>query len=267
MTTLLDNLPLLRKMLLFALIGLLLIAVPSGFYLHDHLELLSSNQLERAGIEPVRGLLNTVKLTERHRGLAAMVLNGNADAEPQRAELFQAADATYRDLDRLIEAGRASGVIDEALGQRWIQAHAAWTAVAGAVTARSVDGATSFQRHNELVAQLLELIDAVDDAYGLSLDPEAGTYHLIIAATVHLPALAGDLGRLHGRGIGLLSNHRIEPADRAQIGALLEAIRDHSAKLQSELGKVVGQDAALAGQLRAPMAAAAGSSYWLMIVA
>jgi hypothetical protein len=62
---LLDHLSLPRKFLLLGLLGCVLIAVPTSLYLSAQLEMQSSSELEAAGTPLVRGLLKTIRLTQR----------------------------------------------------------------------------------------------------------------------------------------------------------------------------------------------------------
>ncbi|MDE3012109.1 MAG: methyl-accepting chemotaxis protein [Pseudomonadota bacterium] len=250
MNKLLDNLPLSRKFLLLGLLGCVLMLVPAVLYLDAERQESAAARLESQGIPPLRVALEAVRLTQRHRGLSAIVLNGDAATEAGRAQIQQQSEAVYARLDQLLQQDHATGIIPDALLARWTQAHQDWRDTAAAIAGHRLDAAESFRRHTALVTELLTVSDGLADAYGLSLDPGADTSHAIAAASQQLPALTEVLGQLRAKGSALLTSRRITPTDRATVASLAERASRTSIRLQGEIAKVTALRPELAATLR-----------------
>jgi methyl-accepting chemotaxis protein len=247
---LLDHLSLPRKFLLLGLLGCVLIAVPTSLYLDAQIGLQTAAELEAAGTPLVRGLLKTIRLTQRHRGLSALALRGDAAAAEKLTSMAAAADSQFAALDVLIGDGSARGVIDPDLARRWQTVRSGWKSLAGTISPSNVDAAASFQRHSELISELLLLLDGVADAYGLSLDPDAAPYHTVIAATQHMPRLIEDLGLMRATGAVVLTEKGTSSVDRLQLSLLVHRSRFNAIAAERELNKVLALDPEFAAQMK-----------------
>jgi len=80
---------------------------------------------------------------------------------------------------------------------------------------KRVDASTSYQRHTELISQELDLLN-VADVSELTLDPNARSSHLIVAAFNDLPQVTELLGQVRGKGRAALAATRGGVGHRVQ---------------------------------------------------
>jgi methyl-accepting chemotaxis protein len=97
----------------------------------------------------------------------------------------------------------------------------AWDQLVARVDQRGLKPDESFAEHSRLVGQNIDLIDAVADASGLSLDPVAESYYLMTAVVDHLPRLIEATARLRGQGAGMLASGKDDPTEAATLAALM----------------------------------------------
>src|SRR5690349_15139298 len=86
MTRLLDHITLRGKFTVIGLLAVAMLALPSSFLFSAEWTHQSDAQREAAAIAPARALLQLLRLTQQHRGLAAQALGGNEQAGAARAE-------------------------------------------------------------------------------------------------------------------------------------------------------------------------------------
>jgi methyl-accepting chemotaxis protein len=246
-TKLLGNLPLARKFLIFAMLSALLVVLPLIAYLQQSNGDIAAARHEVDGLSPVRQLLKVVQLVQQHRGLAADVLTGNAQAEPQRTatrgEVHGANEAFSRSITERIP--------DHAIAATWQAAQAEWQSLEQAVSGRKVDTASSHAKHTALVEKLLDVLDLTADHFGLSQEAELDGHHLVMAALVHLPKLAEALAQARERGAVLLSKVEVLSAtDREPLVSLAGIAQMHHHNLSHGLGKAMAVNAVMGSRLR-----------------
>lgn len=195
MTSYLERMALGKRLALFGVLGVALLAAPLAKFLTQSWEEVRVARLEREGLAPAHSLLRVVQLTQQHRGLAANVLGGNNAMESQRAamqaEIEQAIAQFAAVLRRMDDTGPVAAL--------WTKALADWTSLGRDVAAGEITGADSYTRHTAVIAALLEVLDRVADHYGLSLDPGADGYHMVMAVLFHMPRLTEALGQARAR--------------------------------------------------------------------
>lgn len=103
--------------------------------------------------------------------------------------------------------------------------------------------------YTALIAELLALSDGLLDDYALSLDPNADSYPLIIAAFGHAPALAERLGQLRAQGTGILATGSLSPENRATLIALKSRANEIYGDMIGNLGKSTHLNSALKANL------------------
>ena len=244
-----DNLQLWKKFALLGLLGALLIVVPSVLFLQASQAVVDSAVLENRGTAPARTVLEVLRFTQRHRGVSGMLLAGDASVAAQRKAAFEAAEAAYQQLDAQVQGGEPNADLLTA----WKKTRSQWSEVAAAVAGGQISAADSFRRHTEAIGSLLVFSDLLNDTYGLSLDPDAPTYHLVMASTVHLPLLTEDLGRLRARGVAALAAHRTTPVERATLVNLQEQAQFHLDVFRREMAKALAADVSVKGRTETAM--------------
>lgn len=225
-----------RLLLGFGLVCLALVAAPLTMYMVQSGRILQSAARKYAGIAPSKALLRMVQLQQQHRGLSSGVLGGHTEMEAQRAAKQVEADQAVEAFDALVK----SDIRDAAFTADWRRAADAWRTLANGVSARSISGQESFDKHTALVADNLKLLDLLLDYFGLSYDPTGHDYHLTMALLVHMPTLTEFLGQARARGMLLLAERRITLADRTALIGLISNVERQHEYMARELGKAMG---------------------------
>lgn len=229
----LDNMTLTKKFAILGVIGLLLQGIPSWFFIKSNFALVDSSMAEVNGLEPERLLIQLIHDTQKHRGLSGVVLAGDSSAEAKRHELQISVDSLFEKLEKL--ANESSD--DDSFKAQVKTVHGHWKEVSDAFASGRVAGADNFANHVALVSDLLVLNDSLIDAYGLSLDPDGPTYHLVISSTTYLPALTEYLGQLRGRGAAILAAHKASAIDRASLLSVSDNVKRSLGQFQREVEK------------------------------
>ena len=252
MTSFLDNLVLWKKFVLIGLLGLVLQAVPSWFYIQINSGNIDTAVTELQGIAPLRVTLDLLRATQKHRGFSAIVLSGDTSASEKRESAYKEADALYIKLDKLVE----QGIADDGLKAAWKKVHAEWNSVSTAVANKTISANESMAKHSETIADLLVFNDLLIDAYGLSLDPDGPTYHMVIASTVHLPALTESIAKLRGKGSAILITKNASLQDKTVVFSLIQGVEDNAYLFRRELEKANAGDPQLADLVKDDLAQA-----------
>ncbi|MCB1949277.1 MAG: HAMP domain-containing protein [Burkholderiales bacterium] len=90
---------------------------------------------------------------------------------------------------------------------------------------------------------MLLVAENIQDDFGLSLDPVAGTYFLINATMVNIPKLTESMGRMRAAGTGVLSTGKLETVERAILMGQYSNINEFYMELTRNLEKAISADA------------------------
>ncbi|MFM2345607.1 MAG: hypothetical protein RL654_360 [Pseudomonadota bacterium] len=254
MSNLIHRLSLSRKFGLLALLCALMLAPPMTYYIVDAHSELRYTQHEVAGLAPSAAMLKLIKLTQQHRGLTATVLGGKAEAEGQRAERQREVDQALGVL-----AEQASAIADPKFTEGWQRMQQQWKTLSTQIAQRQLAGPASFAAHSELVELQIDLHGRVVSHYGLDLDPEPVSYHLIIATMTQMPRLTEQLGKARGLGSAILASGEISVTARATLSGLSEAARGDLHSTLVTLDKALEHDPALRERLTGPIEQARAS--------
>ena len=159
-----------------------------------------------------------IRLTQQHRGMAAVWLGGNEAAAAQREAKKNELEAAIATFDATL---RADGAEASRLGRSWKRDREAWQALEKAVSGRQIDGSESSTRHGAAIAGLLGTLSDVGDRWELSFDAHPASYFLAIAALHDAPAMLELMGQTRARGAGLLAaKAALDGAEKARFEAL-----------------------------------------------
>ncbi|TAK83012.1 MAG: methyl-accepting chemotaxis protein [Aquabacterium sp.] len=236
----------------FALLGVLavlLVAVPTYFYVDQAVRITAVAHREAQGTAPVQSVLAVVRLTQQHRGLSALVLGGDTSAGGQRSTKQAEADAAYGAMVDEVAARAGEGPPLAAVRQ----AAAEWKRVAADVAAGRLTRSQSFAAHTALVRQLLTSLDLLADEFSLSLDPDLDSYQLIQAVMVALPPLTEDLARARGLGSGMLAAAQATPDDRLALALQVRSAQDRLALMVAAFEKAARANPELGSRVGSPM--------------
>ncbi len=235
--SLLHRLNLLEKFLILGTIGLMMSALPTYLVVRDSLHAIDHARLEAQGVPPAQALTLLVQRMQVHRGLSVGMLGGDESLAARRPA---ARDAVNTALDD-VSARFAAAKVPAAQMAAWTQAQQTWRTLEQAVGARSIEQAQSTAQHTQLIAQLLQLNEALVHAYGLQIDPEADTHALVQASLAQAPMLGEKLGMLRAQGASALGKRELTPQGKGQLLVLQQRV----AELQADTFR--GLDRALQG--------------------
>jgi PAS domain S-box-containing protein len=243
-------LPNLRVSTKVALVGAVAVGVGlllSGLRVKQDLEVLQLARQELRGTEYLEALSVVFQRVAEHRGLSARLLSG-ADV---RAEVADKQRQVEEALGRLGELegrhGRSSETAEalERIRGRWEQ-------IRGSLA--SMTPRESFDRHTELLGEILELMWRVAVASGIPLDPYPDGLYLANAVVGPLPRALEAMGQLRALGSAVLTRKSASLAERMALQERRGAVRLFQQVVEQQLAEAFAANpsarAALEGKLR-----------------
>ena len=244
MRALLDQLSLRTKMLFIAAVSAGLSLIPSGLFVRDGMARVAQAQKEALGVPASIELLQLVRSTQQHRGLASGVLNGNQAARADREAVAKSIQARFATLSPSIVAIGAQG-----LAVRLDEMRQQLTQLIEDVGKQSLKAPESLSRHNAIVERQMDLIYDVTVASELVLHPDASGYFLQDGILRALPPVTEALGRMRAMGNGALTRKEISALERAQIAALATQARTLSVQIERSIQLAIKADPSLQASL------------------
>jgi methyl-accepting chemotaxis protein len=235
--SLLSRLNLPQKFTLLCLLGLFLASIPSYFYIGESGKLLTALKGEQEGLAPAALGLKAVQLTQQHRAMSALLLNGAPDAESKRDAKQAEADKAYA----LLEA-EVRKLDKKPISAQWDIVWRDWQTLRGNVKNKAITSPQSFAAHSALVPKIITLNELISDHYGLSLDPDRDTYQLIQSMYYQLPMLTEELGRLRAKGTAPLTKKEITPEDRLALQGIIARVNDRLGQTSGAYTKAITEN-------------------------
>ncbi len=242
----LERLLLWQKFIILSIVALILAAIPTYLYLQEADKNLEAAVIEMQGLAPAAAILNVVQLTQQHRGLSALVLGGVTAAKEKREAKQREADQAYEAMSVIIKTLHSKS-IEEA----WDKSLQDWVATRAAVNSGNLTVAGSYAAHTALVPKLLMVNDLVSDHFGLSLEPDLGSYQLIQAMYYQLPYLAEETGKMRAKGAGMLAKNEASQEDRQVLAAIVARVNDRLMQTTTAFNKAGAADPAILAKLGA----------------
>ncbi|MGE3537010.1 MAG: methyl-accepting chemotaxis protein [Candidatus Tectimicrobiota bacterium] len=241
MNALLNRMLIWQKLLIVALLGLLAVLLPLGLYLREAHRDYDFTRREAQGIGPALSVIKVLHSSQQHRGLAAQTLAGREDADTRRATMQQTLEQHITQM----ETEWASALSHAKIGKAWRLAVKEWKSLVSKVHDKALTVEASFQAHTALSALWLDVLEQVRDAYHISLDPEASSYFLHLAALVAAPHLTEVLGQTRAKGAGLLAQQQATEVDKVTLLTLLAQAREHQTTTTRSVEKAYTVDPTL----------------------
>ena len=245
----------------FSLLGLFVaIAILLPYYqtIRTAQESIDIAQEELRGLVSTNATVKAIQLVQQHRGLSASVLSGGAADIPLREAKEKEIYAALAAIDAAVVQDGRTG-----LAAQLAKINLEYKTLADGINNKTTDTRKSFDAHVVAITNMLLFLEQVADNYKLSLDPTAGTYFLIQAATVHLPALTEFIGQGRAFGIGRLGDAKrlkdsgadsataVTAADREKLANTLANIRSAADNTYRFLDKASAADPGIKSELDA----------------
>ena len=217
-----------HKLLILGLIALVLCAVPTYLYVRSANKEIRAALTEINGLAPTAAVVHLIQPLQSHRGLAAAVLSGNQALANERA-------ATEKEITTaFLNARAATPSYAAPVIELLDKVESEWKSLANTLKDQTFPIEESYNRHTQLIALTLKLLETSSDYFGLTLDPDATSSFLIVTAFDNLPRLTESMGRMRTIGTAILSIKQATSEERVTIGSMLERTRedlDHSRAL------------------------------------
>ena len=213
---LLSRLRLLQKFGILALVGVLISALPTWLYVSEALGDIALARQQASGAAPLAALGRVVQEVQKHRGLSAAMLGGNAELEARRPAVR---DAVHQAM-QAVAAQLAASPLAQAQAGPWTQVQQSWQQLEAGVAARSLQQAQSTAQHTALVTRMLAISEELQFAFGMQSESDVALAALIQAAVVQVPRLGETLGITRAMGSGFLSSGDIPGPARGRLQAL-----------------------------------------------
>ena len=239
-----------HKLLFLGLIACVLCALPTYLYIRGANKEIRDALTEIQGLAPAAELVRLMQPLQSHRDLAGAVLSGDRALANLRATKEKEVTAAF------VRVRTAMPLSAAPLIKKLDTVEAQWKALSNAIKDQAFPVADSFNRHTKLVASTLNLLETTADYFGLTLDPDANSYHLIIGAFLELPKLTESMGRLRATGTAILGIKQATTEERVTIATMLELTRDALEHSRAMIQKVVEAHGGAMPKLEAASAAA-----------
>ncbi|CAH1210903.1 putative Histidine kinase [Candidatus Nitrotoga sp. BS] len=253
----LHQISLAHKFFMLGILAGLMILVPTGLYFQQKNADLAFIQRELIALDSVDEFFRVMQLMQTHRGMAAGALAGEHMLAAQRLLLRDSVLTAIEVFDSVLrQKGASTALVShlERLRQRWI-------ALEQEVSGNQLKAAQSTRLHTELLAEWLVLDEEMLSEFGLSLDPEVDTYHLIQATLLNMPALEETLGVLRATGTPFLVQGHVDAGNSATLRALVVNVQDTRDDLFRNLNRAMqansNVNSALASKIASQLATVA----------
>ncbi len=249
-----------HKLLILGLIGLVLCAVPTYLYIRSANKEIHEALIEIKGLVPAAAIVQVMQPLQDHRGISAATLSGDQALANRR-------QTTETEVTAALAKARAAIPSDAAPVIKALdKAEAEWKSLATALKDKSFPVEEANSRHTTVIALLLKLLEINLDHFGLSLDPDANTSHLIIAAFNDLPKLTESIGRMRATGAAILGIKQATTEERVTIATMLERARDDLDHSRARIQKAMESNGNVMSTLDAASLAALNDTQKLIAV-
>jgi len=227
-TRLMFSLPMSAKLGLLALSVLLPMGALMGISIQDKWSQRQIAAVELQGVAVADKLMPLVLDTQKHRGLTARVLAGNAAAEGRRNDTRVSLQAGIKAMDRQL-----AQPMDYRLDDAWKPLRQQLLALADGQHPK--EGPAAFALHTDAVEGLRQLTLLNGDRSGLVLDPEARSYYLMDLLVNTMVPTMESAAVARGLGASLLARGSITALERATVLGHAELLKRGQADLGNKI--------------------------------
>lgn len=255
-----NNLLLWQRFFLIGISAMILGGMPTYMYIQESQKTLEFIRYEQRGVKPLKQLMLLYKAVQDDRGLAVQLLSGITTIIDQRT-------AKQKEIDELIMAidivAKKDHWTDE-LKKYWEPVKTGLELIATTVAQRSVSAMDTRKHHHEALAKINKFRALLTEEYGLSLDSDKATAHIIHAVTYDIISVMEPIGKLRGTGADILVRATVaKPTDTitkkatetelANLILLVNSTQDGLTMLITTLKNAIVDDPSLNKALDTPL--------------
>jgi len=201
------------------------------------LDQMDANEREIAGLASVTRIRAVLQPLQEHRGLDNAIFHGDSTLVARHAASEARVDAAFTAL--LAQQTLAPEHAAEAA-----RTQAGWYKLKAAI-----GDLDRFEQHSALIDRLLELARRSLDDSGLTLDADAGTYHLIGVLDVMLGFTLERAAQLRGLYAALLASNGADPRLRGELVVCATALDDERKLVSHHVAAILRYRPDLAAEL------------------
>lgn len=185
------------------------------------------------GAEYNLSLAKLMRLTAKHRGFMARVLNGDPSAKMEALSIEKELEDSYLIFIALNEEeGVRFQVYEDSM-----EIHKKWNElkeINGKLTANE-----SYLEHVSLIKKMLFINNTVGESSGLFLDPDKDTYFMIDVSLTKLPYLAEKIGQLRGTGLAhLVKGKNGDPSEKKTLQEIIGSVSSQFESITSSMSSI-----------------------------
>ncbi len=184
---------------------------------------------EALGSQYVPSIYSVQKAVAKHRGLSAAYHNGDHSLGDKIMEASEDASAA---LEQLVATDQSLGSALKT-ENRVATIKKTWEALLA--DEKGLSAAESFQRHTDLIGDIIGLTSYVGDASKLVLDPELDSYYLMDIVIFALPGLIEEAGRARDMATGLAAKLTLNSENKRDIAVYIDRMRQTQARITGGL--------------------------------
>lgn len=237
-TKLMQQLRLLPKFSLLALVFLTPLLVVTAFLFNELQKSIVIAQQEQVGVSYIRHINDIIHLAQQHRSLQHMLLNGNG-------KLTETTQQVRSDITREMTQFDILQKTDDNFDTRalWVQVNNTWQSLQSNLATDT--SKASYDRHTDLLNQLTRLNTLIADRSNLSLDPQSESHHLVNLFTRTLPFINENLAEITGRGASIIDTGLFEGNEDVQLNSDIMLTKHTLANIPDQLQTLYREDPAL----------------------
>jgi methyl-accepting chemotaxis protein len=235
-----------QTLVLIALMFAVPIAVLEAFVINAQSENIAFANKELDGYRYAGPILAAASAVSLHSGLAARALSGDSGVHARMEQSGVTVSEALKAAEQRGAALREFGLQDQ-----WPHINSSWSTLLTKLPGFTPE--QSLAAHTALGEGLRQLLSRVGEESGLSLDPAAETYYLIIPSLQLLPEAAAALGAVRAQGaLAARAGHISSERREALAGSIALARQSLQAATES-LEAALRKNATNRAQLAAPM--------------
>ena len=200
-----------------------------GFFTtNNQIVVASSDKL--SGLRLIKPLAKGIQSAQIHRGLSAGIIGGDLNDMRRSLSLSEASISTS--IDQFKQALPPDFSRHEELGA----IEAEWFNIQQSGLRQTLTA--NFDAHTQLIKHLLDLQTAIANKHGLIFDPSVHEFYLYDTIVNKLPRALEQLGRVRGRGVGILAEKSLSKDDENTLKQLVNDLKTALASLNSSIESI-----------------------------
>lgn len=237
-----QQLRLLPKFVVLALVFIAPLLLVTALLFNELEKSIEISEHEHQGLHYMQEISDIIRLTQQHRALLHMQLNGNHTVSGAIAQVRADINKKMAQFDAL-----QKNTNDFDIAGAWSKLSTSWQTLQD--NAATDQTKASYERHTALLAQLSRLNMLIADRSDLALDPKSESHHLVTLLTRTIPIINDNLAEIAGRGASIIDTGMFEGNEDVLLNSDIMLTRYALDKIPDQLQTLYREDPALKASL------------------